>query len=265
MENGKPDSPRAAAAAVEAAPLLPGGANERFHGYGVTGVAFASGHVLALRRFPASSIGPAYSAVWLRSPLGPWTFYADVEPELACGRYFGSAGSVAARSEIIVSWLGDASFTVRVRAARLAWAVHLRSTPATRLLSAVARLPAVLRHGPRIRTALAATAGRVLGVGHLVFDGRAPQGQRFSIDPQRVWAVDASSARLQNQHLGPLVLPQGQNRLGDLWIPRWGMFTIGHETFEAAPDPFAGAPGGREGPAGGATDDSPGRRTPRLA
>jgi hypothetical protein len=37
---------------------LPPGAQERFFGYGVMGLPFRSGHILALRRFPASSIGP---------------------------------------------------------------------------------------------------------------------------------------------------------------------------------------------------------------
>ena len=44
--------------------VLPSGGEERFAGYGVMGLPFASGHVLAMRRFPASSIGPGYSSVW---------------------------------------------------------------------------------------------------------------------------------------------------------------------------------------------------------
>jgi hypothetical protein len=47
------------ASEIEWAPELPSGGEERFTGFGVMGIPFASGHVLALRRFAASSIGPA--------------------------------------------------------------------------------------------------------------------------------------------------------------------------------------------------------------
>jgi hypothetical protein len=52
---------------------------------------FASGDVLALRRFPTSSVGPAFTGVWHRSPHGEWTFYSDVPPMECCPRYFGGS------------------------------------------------------------------------------------------------------------------------------------------------------------------------------
>ena len=52
-------TPRQAVEAVQAHPLLPTGDDERFTGYGVMGVPFASGHYLALRDFVATSVGPA--------------------------------------------------------------------------------------------------------------------------------------------------------------------------------------------------------------
>ena len=39
---------------------LPDGQWEGFSGYAVIGLPFRSGHVLALRRFTASSLGPGY-------------------------------------------------------------------------------------------------------------------------------------------------------------------------------------------------------------
>jgi len=74
---------------------LPSGNEERFAGYGVMGVPFTSGDLLAMRRFPASSLGQGYTSVWHRDPQGRWTFYSDVPPQLACSRYFGSAISEA--------------------------------------------------------------------------------------------------------------------------------------------------------------------------
>jgi hypothetical protein len=44
---------------LEAEATLPAGIEERFAGTGATGLPFASEHVLALRRFPASSIDRA--------------------------------------------------------------------------------------------------------------------------------------------------------------------------------------------------------------
>ena len=55
--------PRELVADLEAAPSLPAGSEERFNGYGVMGLPFASGHVLAMRRFPASSIGPGAGSI----------------------------------------------------------------------------------------------------------------------------------------------------------------------------------------------------------
>ncbi|HYS82129.1 MAG TPA: hypothetical protein VEM76_15575, partial [Anaeromyxobacteraceae bacterium] len=107
-------SPRDLALGAEAAPRLPEGAGERFSGYGIMGLPFRSGHVLALRRFPASSIGPAYSSVWHRAPTGQWTFYQDVTPDLACPRYFGPALARTLQRPIDVKWMSPTRLSVRV-------------------------------------------------------------------------------------------------------------------------------------------------------
>ena len=53
---------------------------EHFSGWGIMGLPFRSGHILGLRRFPATSIGPGYTSLWHRDPAGTWTFYADAQP-----------------------------------------------------------------------------------------------------------------------------------------------------------------------------------------
>ena len=83
--------PKEAVDKLEQGVVLPFGADERFSGYGVMGVPFASGHVLCLRRFPVTSLGQGYTSVWHRNPEGRWTFIQDVTPQRACPRYFGSA------------------------------------------------------------------------------------------------------------------------------------------------------------------------------
>jgi hypothetical protein len=68
--DGRHEIPHVQAAETERHAELPTGAGKGFTGYGVMSLPFASGHVLALRRFPASYIGPAYTSVWHRDPAG---------------------------------------------------------------------------------------------------------------------------------------------------------------------------------------------------
>ncbi len=49
--------PREMVEEVEQRAELPQGAEERFSGYGVIGLTFASQHILCLRRWPISSLG----------------------------------------------------------------------------------------------------------------------------------------------------------------------------------------------------------------
>ena len=52
--------PRELVERLERGVELPAGNDERFLGYGVMGLPFVSGHILCMRRFPNSSIGPGY-------------------------------------------------------------------------------------------------------------------------------------------------------------------------------------------------------------
>jgi hypothetical protein len=98
---------------------LPAGSDERFAGYGVMGLPFASGHLLALRRFPASSIGPAYTSVWHREPDGRWVFWQDQQDDQGCPRYFSAALSESRKVDIELSWRADS--TLRVVIPALLW------------------------------------------------------------------------------------------------------------------------------------------------
>ena len=51
-------------------PVLPKGDCERVSGYGVMGLPFASGHILGLRRWTASSVGDRFTSIWQRDPTG---------------------------------------------------------------------------------------------------------------------------------------------------------------------------------------------------
>ena len=103
--------------------VLPSGDAERFAGYGVMGLPFASGHVLAIGRFPASSTGPGYSSVWHRTPSGVWTFSAAQVADQDCTRYFSAAVPTVTETEteIVVEWPGPDELRVRVPASDLDW------------------------------------------------------------------------------------------------------------------------------------------------
>src|SRR5688500_4516591 len=85
---------------------------ECFHGYGVMGLTFASGNVLAMRRWEESSIGPAYTSVWHRDPSGTWEFWSTEEPESSCNRYAGASIEKTRRTPIELTWLDDEQLRV---------------------------------------------------------------------------------------------------------------------------------------------------------
>jgi hypothetical protein len=240
--NGIRTTPAAAAARVEARARLPPGDAERFSGYGVIGLSFSSGHVLALRRWASSSIGPPYTSVWHRDPGGRWTFWADAEPALACARYTSRAASASPRAEIGIQWTGPFSFSVSVPDAGLEWRLRLADTAATRALSLMAaRLPeSAWEYAPVLRW-MGAAAGRLLDAGRLGLRGRMPNGQWFRASPRRVWAVESSNAVLGGRDLGPPGPLAGQARLGDFWMPQRGLFAVGQAHFERL-DPVRHAP-----------------------
>lgn len=97
-------SPAQFARAVEDRPILPPGDCERVSGYGVMGLPFASGHVLGLRRWTASSVGNTFTSIWHRDPTGCWTFYESVDCEVACTRYFGADVERVREGPIDLDW-----------------------------------------------------------------------------------------------------------------------------------------------------------------
>ncbi len=225
--------PQTLAAETVRNPVLPLGEGERFAGYGVMGLPFASGHYLAMRHLPASSIGPGYHAVWHRNPDGEWTIYADAAPEVSCARYFGAALSAAREAEIEIGWTGPRSLAIRV-ADLLTWTVELAPTPATRLMSAAAAaMPEPLWHSQTVLRAMGAMAGSMLSAGQIRLVGLTPNGQSFQAGPRLLWAVASSRALLNRIDLGPLGPQPEQDRLGDFWLPQRGLFFFAQTRFMA--------------------------------
>ena len=98
------------------------------------GLPFASGHYLAVRDMVASSVGPAYRAIWHRDPAGRWTIHTTGPAELTCPRYFGSVTATAHAPSIDVSWPDDHTLDVTL-GDELSWRIELGATPATRVMT----------------------------------------------------------------------------------------------------------------------------------
>jgi hypothetical protein len=223
------------AAEIERDAMVPAGSGERFFGYGVMGLPFESGHVLALRRFPASSIGPGYRSVWHRSPSGRWTFYQDVPAELACTRYFGAAVAEVREGPIDIAWTGPRSLAISADDGALTWTVQLASTPVTSALNRVAALlPDRAWHSPPVLAVMSRIAGRALSAGQVRLTGLAPNGQRFVVNPLQMWIARDSAARLDGRDLGAMGPASDQAQLRDFAIPQRGVFVVGRAFF--APD-----------------------------
>jgi len=223
------------AAEIESAPELPAGGDERFAGFGVMGIPFASGHVLALRRFTASSIGPAYTSVWHRDPAGRWTFWQDQAADQACTRYFGAVVAETRQCTVELDWLAESTIRVAVAEVDFAWTVTMVTSPVTRALNALGSLlpDGAWRANP-ILAVMGVVAGTALRAGRVAMTGKTPNGQRFVANPSRMWLIAKSSARLGDEDFGPPGALDEQARLGDFWIPQRGMFAIGRTFFAAS-------------------------------
>jgi hypothetical protein len=228
------NSPRERIWQIENEPWLPDGASERFSGYGVLGLPFASGDILALRRFPASSLGPAFTSVWHRDPAGRWVIYSTVSPHLSSSRFYGKALNDSKQTEISIRWIGAWSVVVEVPAAGLFWQIRLAESVTSRFVSrAIGALPRRVWTNESRMSRLGALAGKLLGTGQLMWTGQAPNGQRFLTRPRSFWTVSGSVAMINGSDLGsPSRLPV-QARLGDLVLPQRGLFFAGQEFFES--------------------------------
>ncbi|WP_406231069.1 hypothetical protein [Nocardia sp. NBC_01009] len=224
------DSPRSIAEIDKALPS--GEDQERFSGYGLMGMPFASGHYLAMRHFPASSLGAGYDSVWHRDPAGEWVIYSSLSPEASCARYFGSALEDQRVEHISITWTGPSAFTVEVPD-KLMWDLELGRSVATSAMTGLGRmLPAALWRSPAVLSLMSRVAGPALGVGRVRLSGTSPNGQWFRANPRMLWTVESSRARIDGIDIGPPGPLAEQARLGDFWLPQRGMFVVGEAYFE---------------------------------
>ncbi|MGY2875825.1 hypothetical protein ACVW00_003015 [Marmoricola sp. URHA0025 HA25] len=239
-------TPRETVAALVADPRLVEGHDERFTGYGVMGLPFASGHYLALRDMVASSVGPAYRAIWHRDPAGHWTIHTTGDPALTCPRYFGSVAAAAHAPSLDVSWRDDQVLEVSL-ADDLSWRIELARTPATRVMTAMGgMLPEAGWNSGAVLGAMGPMARTMLRSGRIQLRGATPNGPRFRAAPLKIWRVVGGTASWRGEDLGALAPLDHQVRLGDFWLPQRGVFFAGRARFTPPVDPIeaVGAPAG---------------------
>jgi hypothetical protein len=200
---------------------------EHFAGYAVLGQPFKSGHFLAFRDFPFSSVGPGYRAVWHRDPGGEWTIYATTAPELSCARYFGAAVQHTVTSDVDIQW--DGPFTARIRVPGVVdWQLELTTSRATSILTLMAlRMPEPLWRNDAVLRSMGVMAGLLLRAGRMKVCGVVPNGQTFQAQPRMLWSVKNSQATVLGEDAGvPGPLPV-QDHLADFWLPQRGLFAAG--------------------------------------
>lgn len=206
--------------------------HEYVKGWGVFGLPFDSGHVLALRVFPEGDFGP-YQTVWHRDPGGRWSMHVD-GPRLdtACPRYFAAACHFTGYARIGLTWAGPATLRVTMDSPALEWTLTATSTRLLDLLNTMnAAMPLAtwrLRSLVWARELLAST----LGMGQLRLSGTMPSGHRGTLMPKRMYFIDDSQAMLDGVDLGRPTHLRANPTIGGIPLPARGVLASGQAVFE---------------------------------
>lgn len=226
-------SAQQAAARLEARRWIEPGESVRFSGYALLDLHFESGHVIALRRASASSVGPPFSELWVRAPGGEWAVHANVEPARGAARFLGASAPRVMHDDIDIRWNGPHEVGITARAARLHLALRLARTPAALLASAALwLLPRRAWRAPQLAERLAAGGARLLGTDRLRTRGRTPSGYAFEVAPRSVWHVSAAAAVLDGADLGRMLgQPMRSDRQDSRSSAARGLFVVADAAF----------------------------------
>ncbi len=187
--------------------------------------------MLALRRYVVSSLGPAYTSIWHRDPAGRWTFYTTISPDCSCARYYGARIDRNVVAPIELAWTTPWTFHARVGRS-LAWHVTLHSSLISRLFNTVTQLlPNARGACPSSFEAWAGCRRRVRHRSH-TWTGRTPNGHRFNMHHRQFWLIDASTAHVFGNDLGPPGPLAAQATLEDTRLPQRALFAVTSVRFE---------------------------------
>jgi hypothetical protein len=205
------------------------------HGYGVIGLPFRSGHVLALL-LRSSKLNPTYTSIWHRDPVNRWTFYSTAAPDCSCARYFGAQVHRNVVTPINLEWMTPWTLRVRI-GVELTWQVTLRSSTMTRLFNTI--VPLIPKRVWRMRAmhrAVGLGVDVVYGTGRMNLTGRTPNGNRFVMHPRQLWLIDESTARVSGHDVGPPGPLDEQTALEDMRLPQRGLLAVTSVRLERRPD-----------------------------
>lgn len=223
-------NPRDAAMELEARADLPDVQDsELARGLAVPALPFRSGHLLAMRRFPATRPGSGYTSIWHMDPDGRLAIYQDQQPQYSCPRAFGPSVDEAVVVPIDIDWPTPHQCVMDIDdgETRIHWAMHLSRSRGSRIADGLGSLmPARLRRSRWVLKAAGLLARPLFGAGKMRLEGTTPSRQEFRADLQRTWLIDRSQATVNGVDLGePGPLPR-QRHLGDFWFPQRGIFAI---------------------------------------
>jgi hypothetical protein len=206
--------------------------HEYVKGWGVFGLPFDSGHVLALRVFPENDFGP-YRTLWHREPKGSWSIYVD-GPRLdtACPRYFGAACDYTGYGRIELTWTGPATVRVTMDDPALDWTLTARSTRLLDFLNAISATLPVRTWRPRSLVRARERLASAMGMGHLQLSGVMPSGHTGTLMPQRMYFIDEARAVFDGVDLGRPARVRDNPRIGDTPLPARGVLGIGQAVME---------------------------------
>jgi hypothetical protein len=201
--------------------------HEYVRGWGVFGLPFDTGHVLALRVFPQNSFAP-YRTVWHRNPEGRWTIVVDgSNPEAACPRYYGPACERITCSRIDLDWEGPRTLRVRIDDPALDWRLTLRRSPLVGVLNLLgAALPLGTWRSPIVRRARELMA-RGLGLGRIELTGPMPSGHEGLLMPERMHLIRSATATLEGGDLGRATRVRDNPTIGGVALPARGILSFG--------------------------------------
>ena len=215
--------------------------HEYVRGWGVFGLPFDSGHVLALRVFPENSFAP-YRTVWHRDPDGNWSIHVDAPRlDIACPRYYGPACQEVGHARIEVSWDSSRALRVTMDDPDLEWTLSVARSPALWLLNLLSETMPLGSWRPRLLVGARERLARALGMGQLELAGTMPSGHHGLLMPRRMYLVDQSAATLEGTDLGKPARLSRNPTIGGVPLPARGVLAVGEAVWRIRdPEEYAG-------------------------